>query len=726
MNTMRKIIVALLALLVWSVQAQNGNKLVELNDVVNGYYGQKKMPAMTFMADGEHFVKLVDGQKIVKYSIKTGKEVEVIMSSDRLSWDGDIKGFSFSEDNNFILFYTDKEKVYRHSFDARYYIYSIRMKQLVAVAEGEKLRAAVLSPDSKKLAYVKDNNIYVYHTGFKSNRQVTDDGEINKVINGVPDWVYEEEFSCNRLMEWSPDSRFLAWVRFDESDVAEFSFPLYQDAGLENGYMDKYVYKYPKAGAKNSVVSAHVFDYDNKVSRKIKVDTESEEVYLPRIFWSKSAEKLGIARLNRHQNDLQILFANPKSGICTIAISEKNERYIDQQSYSDIKFLDDGVHFVYQSERDGYNHLYLYTMAGRMVKALTKADFDVTAFYGYDAKAKKYYYQAAKKSPLEREVYSLNAKGEVECLTPDAGTSTILFSPEFTYSIRSFNSSDQPYFAKVYDKKSVELYTVVENKSLESKLSESSFSPKEFFSYTTANGDELNGWMVKPMDFDENKQYPVLMTQYSGPGSQSVTNSFAFGWEHYLSRLGYMVVCVDGRGTGARGEDFKKCTYQQLGRYESDDQIMTAKYLADLPFVDGDRIAIWGWSYGGFMSSLCLSRGEGVFKAGIAVAPVTHFKFYDTVYTERFMRTPKENADGYNNYAPLMLADSLQGRLLLCHGTADDNVHYQNTVDYAEALVQAGKQFEMQIYRNRNHSIYGGNTRLHLYNRFIDFLERNL
>lgn len=722
----RKIVLALMAFVLWSVQAQDGNNAVELDDIVAEGFVQEVLPSMTFMADGEHFVKLEDAERIVKYSIKTDKEVEVIMSPDRLKWEGEIAGFSFSEDNNYILFYSDVEQVYRHSFDARYYLYNIRLKQIISIADGERLRAAVLSPDAMKLAYVKNNNIHIYNTSFKSNRQVTEDGEINSIINGIPDWVYEEEFSCNRLMEWSPDSRFLAWIRFDESDVSEFSFPLYEDAGLETGYLDRYVYKYPKAGAKNSVVSAHVFDYDNKLSRKMKVDTESEELYLPRIFWSKNSGQLGIARLNRHQNDLQILFANPKSGVCTIAISEKNEYYIDQQSYSDIAFLDGGEFFVFQSERDGYNHLYLYTMAGRMVKQLTKGEYDVTAFYGFDAKAKKYYFQAAKKSPLEREVYSLNAKGEFECITPTAGTSALEFSPNFSYSIRSYESASKPFSAKVYDRKSVVLYDLVNNSELEEKLAAHKFTPKEFFTFTTENGDELNAWMVKPMNFDETKEYPVVMTQYSGPGSQSVKNSFAFGWEHYLSRQGYMVVCVDGRGTGFRGETFKKCTYLQLGRYESDDQISGAKYLAALPYVDGDRLAIWGWSYGGFMSSLCLSRGNGVFKAGIAVAPVTHFKFYDTVYTERFMRTPKENPDGYNNYSPMMLADQLEGRLLLCHGTADDNVHYQNTVDYAEALVQAGKQFDMQIYRNRNHSIYGENTRSHLYYRFMDFLERNL
>ncbi len=722
---MRRIFIALMAVMFVALQAQNGSKQVELDEIVDGEFGQKGLPKMTFMADGQHYASLEGGERIVKYALKTGKEAGVLMSPKYLEWKGDIEGFEFSADNNFILFWTDKEKVYRHSFKARYYLYDVRMKRLTALAEEERLQGVTLSPDNKKIAYVKDNNIFVYHTSFQTNRQITDDGEYNKIINGIPDWVYEEEFATNRMMEWSPDSRFLAWMRFDESQVAEFSFPWYQDEGVEQGYLGRYVYKYPKAGAVNSKVSAHVFDYENKVSRQIKVDTENEEVYLPRIFWTKSSEKLGIARLNRHQNNLQILFANPKSGICTIVINEKNERYIDQQSYSDIVFLEDGEHFVYQSEKDGYNHLYLYAMSGRMVRQLTQGEFDVTAFYGYDVKAKKYYYQAAKKSPLEREVYALNHKNEVECITPEAGTSAIKFSPDFQYSIRSFSSAAKPFYADVYDRKSVKLYNVVNNEKLEEKLADYQFTPKAFFTFETTYGDELNGWMVKPQNFDENKQYPVLMTQYSGPGSQQVKNSFAFGWEHYLSALGYMVVCVDGRGTGFRGEEFKKCTYRQLGHYESDDQIATAKYLGELPYVDAQRIGIWGWSYGGFMTSLCMSRSD-VFKAGIAVAPVTHFKFYDTVYTERFMRTPKENPDGYNDYSPLVLADNLEGRLLLVHGTADDNVHYQNTIDYSEALVQAGKQFEMQVYRNRNHSIYGGHTRKHLYHRFIDFLERNL
>lgn len=722
----RKVVLVLMTIMLWSAQAQTESKTIELDDIVTGKYGQRTLPAMTFMADGQSFARLEDSQRIVQYSLKTGGKLKDLLSSEYLSWEGNIEGFTFSKDNNFILFWTDKEKIYRRSYDARYYLYDVRLKQLNPIADGEKLRMAILSPDARKVAYVKDNNIFVYHVGFKSNRQITEDGEVNKIINGVPDWVYEEEFETNRMMEWSPDSRFLAWVRFDESEVAEFSFPLYLDDGIEKGYLDNYVYKYPKAGAENSVISAHVYDYDNNVSRKMKVDTESEEVYLPRIFWTKSAAKLGIARINRHQNDLQILFANPKSGLCSIVLSEKNERYIDQQTYEDIVFLEDGEHFVYQSEKDGYNHLYLYDLSGRMVKQLTSGEYDVTEFYGYDTKYKKYYFQAAKKSPTEREVYSLDAKGNLTCLTPESGTNSVIFSADYSYSIRSHSSVLQPFYAKAYDKKSNELYTIVENVELEKKLSEYTFVSKEFVNFKAADGQLLNGWMVKPKDFDEGKQYPVLMVQYSGPGAQLVLNKFSFGWEYYLSQQGYMVVCVDGRGTGARGEEFKKCTYLQLGHLESDDQIAVAHQLADLPYVDGNRIGIWGWSYGGFMTALCMSRGEGVFKAGISVAPVTHYKFYDTIYTERYMRTPQENPDGYNNFSPIMLAGNFEGRMLLCHGMADDNVHFQNTADYSEALVQAGKQFEMQVYRNRNHGIYGGNTRLHLYHRFEDFLERNL
>ncbi len=725
---MRLFLLAMLTFMSFGLQAQNGSKALTLEGIVDGDFREKQMDAMTFMSDGVHYAQLVDGNKIIQYDLMTGNQSSVLLSSDRLNWKGDIAGFSFSDDNNFILFYTDKEQIYRHSYKARYYLYDVRLKQLLPIADEEFIRAAILSPDASKVAYVKNNNIFIYHSGFKTTRQITDDGAVNSVINGVPDWVYEEEFATDRMLEWAPDSRFLAWVRFDESQVPEYSFPLYQqEKGLvENGYLDRYVYKYPKAGAKNSKVSVHIFDYNNKVSRVMKVGDENEDIYIPRIFWTKNADQLGIARLNRHQNDLQILFANPKSGISTIIISEQNERYIDQQSYSNIYFLNDAEHFVYQSEKDGFNHLYLYALSGRLVKQLTTGSYDVTAFYGYDTKAKKYYFQAAKKSPLEREVYSLDAKNKIECITPVAGTNAIQFSPNFSCSFRSYSSVDVPLNVRVFDKKENVLYTVVDNKELKEELENSLFAYKTFMKVVNENGDTLNGWMVKPLAFDAAKQYPVIMTQYSGPGSQQVSNKFAFGWEYYLSQLGYVVVCVDGRGTGFRGEEFKKCTYLQLGRYESDDQIAVAKYLAQLPYIDGHRIGIWGWSYGGFMSSLCMSRGDGIFKAGIAVAPVTHYKFYDSIYTERFMRTPQENEAGYNDYSPLMLADKLQGHLLLCHGTADDNVHYQNTIEYVEALVQANKQFEMQIYRNRNHSIYGGNTRMHLYQRFVNFFQQNL
>lgn len=704
-----------------TVQAQNGTKQLELNQIVDGEFVQKSMCSPVFMADGLHYAKVVDGEKIVKYSLKTGKEVGPLMVPEYLNWKGDISGFELTQDDNFILFWTDLEKVNRYSYKARYYFYNIRLKRLTPIADEELLMAATMSADYSKIAYIKDNNIFIYHTGFKTNRQVTEDGAVGRVINGVPDWVYEEEFSTRMMMQWSPDSRFLAWVKFDESAVKDFSFPIYNDGAIEN-----YSYKYPKAGTANSKVSVHVFDYDNKVSREIKANEEGEDIYVPRIMWTKSAEKLAIAKLNRHQNNLQILFANPKSGVCSNIINEKNDRYIDQQSYSDITFLNDGLHFVYQSEKDGYNHLYLYNMSGRMVRQLTSGEFDVTRFYGYDAVARKYYYQAAKKTPLEREVYSINSKFIHESVSKTAGTNDIVFSPNYAYSIRLYSSLLQPLNADIYEnKKNSKIYNFFNNDDLKSSLANYNFQEKTFFELTTERGDILNAWMIKPNGFDVSKKYPTVMIQYSGPGSQEVLNKYSFGWEYYLAELGYVVACVDGRGTGARGQEFKKCTYSQLGKLEVEDQISAANYMAKLPFVDGDRIAIWGWSYGGFMSALSMSKSD-VFKAGIAVAPVTHFKFYDTVYSERFMRTPQENPDGYNDNSPLMLADKLEGRLLLVHGTADDNVHYQNTIEYADALVEAGKQFEMQTYRNRNHNLNGDNTRRHLYARFVDFLERNL
>ena len=723
----KKIVWCLLACVLSSaVLAQNGKKSLSLESIVDGEFRQDVVEPWTFMADGEHYAKLIDREKVVKYELATGKEVEVLLSPKHLEWQGKIDGFTFSKNNHFILFYTDRQKIYRHSFSARYYLYDVRLKKLKAVADGELVRAAMISPDASKLAYVKNNNIFIYNNSFSTTRQITEDGEINAIINGVPDWVYEEEFATDRMMEWSPDSRFLAWVRFDESQVPEFAFDLYNPKKESGKYIDRYVYKYPRAGAKNSEVAVKVFDYKTKVTRQMDVERDNGDFYIPRIYWTKQSDKLGVATLNRHQNNLQLLWANPKSGICSVVLSEDNDCYVDQQSYSNIVFLEDGEHFVYQSEKDGYNHLYLYTLAGRMVRQLTQGAYDVTAFYGYDAKHKKYYFQAAKETPLERQVYSLDSRQRLSCIMDAPGTNAIKFSPKYHYSLRFYSAIDKPLEVALYDAKQRQLYTLVDNEKLKKRMTDYQYATKEFLQVQGAEGDTLNAWMIKPLSFDEAQAYPLVMVQYSGPGSQQVANSFSFGWEYYLAQQGYVVLCVDGRGTGFRGEAFKKCTYQQLGRYESDDQIAVAKYMASLPYIDQDKIGIWGWSYGGFMTSLCLSRGEGVFHAGIAVAPVTHYRYYDSAYTERFMRTPAENPDGYENYAPINLADQLQGRLLLCHGTADDNVHYQNTIDYAEALVQAGKQFEMQVYRDRNHSIYGGNTRQHLYHRFMDFYERYL
>lgn len=709
--------------------AQSGTQKISLSDVLSGQFHAKSVSGISSMKNGEEY-SLKVGLKIVKQSYKTGKEVGVLFDLALIE-DAPINNFSdyvLNEDESKLMVAANSKKKYRHSKTRDYFVYSIEKKTFEALSENGQQQEAAFSPDGTRIAFVRNNNIFIKDLRFGTEKQITADGEFNKIINGVPDWVYEEEFAFSKAFEWSPDGRFLAFLRFDESEVKEYSFPVYEGASpekVENElYPGSYRFKYPKSGEKNSVVTVHVFDVKNNATKEMDL-TDEKDYYVPRIKWSQASDKLCIFKLNRHQDKMEYYFANPQTTICTLFHTEKNERYISENNLDHFYFIQNKW-FVTLSEKDGYNHAYLYRLDGTLVKQLTKGEFDVTDFYGYDAKRKVFYYQAAAKSPLQREVYVTDLSSKKNrVLTPVEGTNRVIFSHNFNYYVHYFNSATVPMVVTVANNKSEVQRTLEDNKLLKSTVSNYQFNPKEFFTFSTSEGISLNGWMVKPLNFDAQKKYPVLMIQYSGPGSQQVLDKWTLGWEHALASEGYLVACVDGRGTGARGEAFKKSTYMQLGHLESDDQIEAARYLGALDFVDESRIGIWGWSYGGFMSALCLSRSN-VFKIGIAVAPVTHYKFYDSVYTERFMRTPKENLNGYDTYAPLNLADSLSGRLLLVHGTADDNVHYQNTIEYAERLVQAGKQFEMQVYNNRNHSIYGGKTRAHLYTRKMDFIKAYL
>ncbi|MEL6942234.1 MAG: alpha/beta fold hydrolase, partial [Bacteroidota bacterium] len=554
--------------------------------------------------------------------------------------------------------------------------------------------------------------------------QITADGKYNHIINGASDWVYEEEFGLVRAFEWSPDGKKIAFLRFDESEVKEFTMQMYND----DLYPENVVFKYPKVGENNSVISAHIYNLDN--GKLVKIDTGTEaDIYLPRIRWTPNGE-LCVFRMNRHQNELELLMADINSGATKLLYKEKEEQYVAQSVLDDINFLSDGKYFVMTSERDGWNHVYLHDMkTGKQLKQVTQGEWDVTSFYGVDEERSIAYYQAAKESATRKHVYAVNWKGEETKLSQAEGTNSANFSNTFDYYVLNHSTANTPPTYAIYDHKGKKVRELADNQRVAELQQEYGTTPVEFMEITTSEDVKLNAWMIKPADFKENRQYPVFMFLYGGPGSQQVTDSWKgqnYWWFQMLAQQGFIVACVDNRGTGARGEAFKKVTYQQLGHYETIDQIEAAKYLGNLPYTDKNRIGIFGWSYGGYMSSLCLLKGNDVFKAAIAVAPVTSWKWYDTIYTERFMRTLKENPDGYKENSPVYFANQLKGNYLLMHGIGDDNVHFQHAVEMSNALIRANKQFDTYAYPNRNHGIYGDNARIHLYTKMTNFLIEKL
>jgi dipeptidyl-peptidase-4 len=708
-------------------------KKIELKDVVSSrMFSPKSVSGLRSMNDGLHYTTKEEGNKIVKYSYKTGEQVEVMFDLSKTENAGfsAFSDYTYSADETKILFTTKTKPIYRRSFLAEYYIWNQTTKEMSPLSSGGMQQIATFSPDGERVAFVRDNNIYIKSLKFGTESQATRDGKTNEIINGAPDWVYEEEFGFNKAFEWSPDSKFLAYVKFNETEVPMFNIPMYQGQNPElkenKLYPGSYSYKYPKAGEKNSVVSVHIYDLKSKSSVTAEIGDDPEQ-YIPRIKWTEDASDLVIMKLNRLQNKLDIVLANPYTGETRAFFTEKNKRYIDEGFYDNFIFLPDNKYIVLNSERNGYSHLYLYDRQGIELKQLTSGNFDVTEFYGFDPVKKLFYYQAAKESPMRREVYFVSLDGKKSGkLSTQSGTNRADFSTGLKYFINSFTNIETPTLVTLHDQTGKLIRTLEDNSALKKLLSEYTFSKKEFFSFKTPEEVELNGWMLKPANFDPSKKYPVVMTQYSGPNSQQVIDSWSVGWNDYLAQEGFIIACVDPRGTGARGEEFRKMTYMQLGKYESDDQVEAAKYLGTLSFVDKNNIAIWGWSYGGFMAALCMEKGADVFKAGISVAPVTNWRFYDSIYTERFMRTPGENPDGYDDNSPLSHAEKIKGNYLIVHGAADDNVHFQNTMEFTEKMVQAGVQFDMAAYTNRNHGIRGGNTSMHLYTKMTDFLKEKL
>ena len=702
-----------------------------LYDITDGKFRASVPPSLRSMNDSEHYTTMENAKSVVKYNYKNGSKVDTVFSiyqAKKCPIDK-IDGYEFSPDETKLLVYTNVKKRYRHSFTADYYVYDIKRKEITPLSEYGAQEVPIFSPDSRYIAFARDNNLFMRKLDFDTELPITKDGEINKIINGVPDWVYEEEFALTRCFEWSPDSKMLAFVKFEETDIPLFEMQLFNRPTADDElpiYPSSLKFKYPKAGMPNSKVSVCVYEDFYKTTKTMQFIEQSDDFYIPHIKWTNSPEQLAVFRLNRNQNQLDMYFANPKSTVSKLILRVQDKYYVDYQNAVDTYFTRDGRYFITMTENDGYRHLYQYQMTGALHKQLTKGKWDVTAFYGYDEIRKSLYFQSAETSPLQRNVYALDNKGKQTRLTDGKGIHNAVFNRNFSMFVDNASSLEVPNTVTLCDYAGKKIRVLEDNASLAEKFKALDLPKKSFFQFTTSENITLNGWVIKPKNVDSTKKYPVLLVQYSGPDSQLALDKWDIGWEYYLATKDYVVVCVDGRGTGARGADFRKCTYQQLGVLEAKDQIETAKYMAKQSYVDKSRIGIWGWSYGGFMTLMAMSSGENIFKAGIAVAPVTDWRLYNTAYSERFMRRPQENFTGYDLASPLLQAEKLHGKLLIVHGTADDNVHVQNTMLYINRLVEADKQFEMQLYTDKNHSIPGQQTRRHLYKRKCDFLFNNL
>ena len=712
---MKKII---LSLAVFALSVCSFAQQITLEGIYGGKYRENSLYGVNSLNDGENYTVLTKEGLVKRSYASTLKKDE---AADIVLVPGKFEGYEFSNNERYVLLQTNANQIYRHSFTAKFEVYDTQTKAKTLVFDGKGIQEPLFSPDASKVAFAFDNNLYIQDLKTNKVTQVTTDGKKNNIINGINDWVYEEEFGFVRNFDWNADGTSLAYVRFDESKVKEINIPIY----YHNLYPEELRYKYPKAGQDNSEVSLHVFDTKNNATTNVDLGGV-QNYYIPKIKFSTKANLLTVVTSNRHQNNVDVSFYDINTKKVNKLFTETNKAWIETDNLT-VEFLADNS-FLWTSERDGNNHIYHYADNGKLIN-------QVTNYYGYNPANKTLYYQSnannGKRISKERQISAISLDGKKSTmLTKNNGTNSAAFSKNFTYFINTFSSVTTPKTISLVESKSgKDLGVIVNNQPLKEKLNADNIGTKELFVLKTAVGNELNAYVIKPKDFDPNKKYPVLMYQYSGPGSQNVNNTYFNSndyWHMMLAQEGYIVFCVDGRGTGYKGEEFKKQTYLQLGKYEVEDQIAAAKEIGNLPYVDKARIGIWGWSYGGFMASNVLFKGNDVFKAAIAVAPVTNWRYYDSVYTERFMRTPEENAAGYDDNSPINYANQLKGNFLLIHGSADDNVHPQNTFELSEALVQANKDFDMAIYTDKDHGIYGGNTRVQLYRKMTTFLKKNL
>ena len=733
---MKRLFLTITALLMFVATMSAGGKLT-LPDITSGKFAAKTVNGINPIEGTDTYARISqDGERVVCCSFKTGKELSVLFdvkNTRGCKIDG-FDDYVLSPDGKRMLIQTKTERIYRRSFKADFYIYNIESRRLDRLSDGDKQQIPTWSPDGQQVAFVRGGNIFLVKLLYDNAEiQVTKDGKFNEVINGLPDWVNEEEFGFNSALTFNADGTMICWIRYDESKVKTYSLEMYK--GMKPAkeeyaaYPGSYSYKYPKAGEDNSTVSAWSYDIKSHKINRLQVPLDADG-YMPRIKPTNDPMRIVVYTMNRHQDDLCLYAVNPRSTVAQLIIKEHVDKYVREEAMEGVKFVGDKI--LLPSDRSGYTKLYIYNMNGQLQRTIGDGNYDITSVYGYDPKTGDVYYQAAALGATDRQVYVTHKNGMTVRLTDREGWNTAFFSGDFQYFVNTWSDYNTPYVFTTRTREGKLINTIEDNKAVKQLVSDYGFCKREPFSFTTSEGVVLNGWMVKPKDFDANKKYPVIMHQYSGPGSQQVTNSWSAGsmgqggaFDSYLAQEGFIVVSVDGRGTGGRGSEFEKCTYLNLGNLESKDQVETALYVGTLPYVDKDRIGIWGWSYGGFNTLMSMSEGRGVFRAGVAIAPPTNWKYYDSVYTERYMRTPKENPDGYATN-PIERASKLHGALLICHGTADDNVHPQNTYEYSEALVQADKDFRELFYTNRNHSIFGGNTRNHLLRQVAQFFKTEL
>ena len=700
-----------------------------LEDIwAKGIFSAKYAQGFNVMNDGVNYVDIESygsQTNLSQFDLKAGKKIKVLVKGEDVKFNNkplNLYTYQFSPNEDKLLLYENRENVYRRSPKANYYVYDIATKKTIQLSDKGQQMFPLFSPDGKKIAFVRENNLYIKYLETGTEIIVTRDGEANKIKNGWADWVYEEEFSRADYFDWSMNSQYLAYVKFDETKVKEYTMDYYK-AEL---YPTQYTFKYPKAGEENSIVSVHIFDEESKRTVTADIGTE-KDIYIPRIQFTNNPLVLSITRLNRLQNKLELLFTDVIGGKGVVAYTDESKTYVDVTD--DLRFIGDKG-FIISSERDEYNHLYYYDISGKLINQITKGQFDVTEFSGYDEETKTLYYVSTENGATNRDVYSVKLNGkDKKRLSARSGFTSFEFTPGYKYYISTYSDANTP---PVYELNSINGKTVKvleDNAALKSKMKNYNLSTKQFFKFKTSEGVELNGWMLKPQNFDSTKKYPVYMYAYGGPGANEVNNNWDgtdYFWHNFLNQEGYMVVCVDNRGTQGRGRQFKHSTYLQLGKLETIDQIETAKYLGSLPFVDKTRIGFQGWSFGGYMASLLISKGGDVFKTAVAVAPVTNWKYYDNIYTERFLRKPIDNKSGYEDNSPTNFVKDIKGKFLLIHGSADDNVHLQNSMELANAMVSKNIPFDFMIYPNKSHGISGGLTRLHIYSKIFKFVKENL